>query len=78
MPFKENWHMSYGQLLSDKHSRIIMDIPEDAIVINSPAEMGILGENIYEDADRFLEKLKLNKEIVVPSYVKESKEEETK
>ncbi|MBE5953863.1 MAG: hypothetical protein E7257_06850 [Lachnospiraceae bacterium] len=78
MPFKENWHMSYGQLLSDKHSRIIMDIPEDAIVIGSPAEMGILGADIYEDADRFLEKLNLNKEIVVPSYVKESKEEETR
>ena len=78
MPFKENWHMSYGQLLSDKQSRIIMDIPENAIVINSPAEMGIMGDNIYEDADRFLAKLNLNKEIVVPNYVKESKEEEVR
>ena len=68
--------MSYGQLLSDKHSRVIMDIPSDAIVIGSPAEMDIRGEDIYEDADRFLEKLNLNKEIVVPSYVKESKEED--
>ncbi len=76
MPFKENWHMSYGQLLSDKQSRVIMNIPEDAIVINSPAEMGIMGDNVYEDADRFLAKLNLSKEIVVPNYVKESKEEE--
>ncbi len=78
MPFKENWHMSYGQLLSDKHSRIIMDIPENAIVINSPSEMGIEGKDIYQDADRFLEKLNLSKEIVVPNYVKESKEEDKK
>ena len=66
------------QLLSDKHSRIIMDIREDGIVISAPKEMGIMGENIYEDADRFLDKLKLSKEIVVPNYVKESKEEDTK
>ncbi len=76
MPFKENWHMSYGQLLTDKQSRIIMDIPEDAIVIGAPGYMGIMGDNIYEDADRFFEKLNLDKEIVVPNYVKESKEED--
>ena len=70
--------MSYGQLLSDKQSRVIMDIPEDGIVINAPSEMGIMGEDVYEDADRFLAKLNLNKEIVVPNYVKESKEEEVR
>lgn len=76
MPFKENWHMSYGQLLSDKQTRIIMDIPEDAIVINAPDIMGIYGDDIYQDADRFLEKLNLSREITVPNYVKESKEED--
>ncbi len=76
MPFKENWHMSYGQLLSDTHTRLIMDIPADGLVINSPSDMGIKGEDIYEDADRFLEKLNLSKEITVPSYVKEAKEGE--
>lgn len=78
MPFKENWHMSYGQLLNPSQSRIIMGIPEDAIVITSPDAMGIEGNDIYEDADRFLAKLNLSKEIVVPNYVKESKEEDKK
>ncbi len=76
MPFRENWNMSYGQLLTDKESRLIMNIPEDAIMISSPAAMGIEGKDIYEDADRFLAKLNLSDKIVVPSYVKESKEEE--
>lgn len=75
MPFKERWHLSYGQLLSDSQTRNIMNIPKDAIVINSPDEMGIRGDNIYEDADTFWKMLNLSEEIVVPNYVKESKEE---
>ncbi len=76
MPFKENWHMGYGSLLSDKETRLIMNIPRDGIMINSPDIMGIKGQDIYEDADNFLAKLNLDKSIVVPDYVKESKEEE--
>ncbi|MBE5944922.1 MAG: hypothetical protein E7258_08425 [Lachnospiraceae bacterium] len=75
MPFKENWHMSYGQVLNESQTRIIMDIPEDAIFINSPKDMDILGENIYEDADRFLDKINLTKEIEVPRYAESNKEE---
>ena len=76
IPFKENWHLSYGQLLGEKQTKAVMGIPKDAIVINSPAEMGIVGENIYEDADAFLKKINLSKEITVPKYVEEIKEEE--
>lgn len=76
IPFKENWHMSYGQVLSEKQTRIIMDIPEDDILINAPDEMGIKGENIYEDADAFLEKINLSKEIAVPKYMELVKEED--
>ncbi|MBR3599030.1 MAG: hypothetical protein IKL53_04045 [Lachnospiraceae bacterium] len=76
MPFKENWHMSYGQLMSDRHTRLVLGIPEDAIVINSPDQMGIEGNDIYEDADRFFANLNLGREIVVPDYVRESKEED--
>ena len=76
VPFKENWHMSYGQVLSDGQTRIIMDIPEDAILIDAPDKMGIKGEDIYEDADAFLEKINLDKEIAVPHYTKMDEEEE--
>lgn len=75
VPFKENWHMSYGQVLSERQTRIIMDIPDDSILINSPDEMGIKGEDIYADADAFLAKINLSKEISVPDYVRESEEE---
>ena len=75
VPFKENWHMSYGQVLNETQTRIIMDIPDDAILINAPDEMGIKGEDIYEDADAFLGKINLSKEISVPDYVKEAIEE---
>lgn len=74
MPFKEKWHMSYGLLLNEDQTRTIMNIPEDAIIIKAPDEMGIRGIDIYEDADNFWKKLHLSDEIVVPNYVKESKE----
>lgn len=76
VPFKENWHMSYGQVLSESQTRLIMDIPEDAILIDAPDKMGIKGEDIYEDADAFLEKINLDKEIAVPHYAKMNEEEE--
>ena len=69
--------MSYGQVLSSQQTRIIMDIPEDDILINAPDEMGIKGENIYEDADAFIAKINLGKEIEVPKYVELVKEEES-
>ena len=75
IPFKENWHMSYGQVMTEQQTRIIMEIPEDAILINAPDEMGIKGEDIYQDADAFLSKINLNKEIAVPEYVKEIDED---
>lgn len=75
VPFLGKWHLSYGQLLSEDRTRSIMNIPQDAIVINAPDEMMIRGYNIYEDADAFWKKLNLSLDIVVPDYVKESKEE---
>lgn len=74
MPFQESWCMSYGLLLSDGLTRKVMDIPENAIVIQSPVAMGIQGHNIYEDADAFWKKINLSEEIDVPHYVKEAKE----
>lgn len=78
VPFKENWHMSYGQVLTEKQTRVIMDIPEDAILINSPNDMGIKGVDVYQDADAFLSKINLDKEILVPEYVREANEDNMK
>lgn len=74
MPFREKWHMSYGLLCSDSQTRVVMNIPKDAIIIKAPDEMGIRGIDIYEDANNFWKKLNLSNNIIVPDYVKESKE----
>ena len=71
MPFKANWHFSYGQVLNEVKTRLIMNIPEDAILINFPEEMGIEGNNIYKDADAFLDCLGLEKHIAIPRYSEE-------
>lgn len=75
MPFREKWHMTYGQLVSEQLTREIMNIPDDAILISDPDSMQIQGKDIYEDADAFLQKLNLTDKIAVPNYTKESKEE---
>lgn len=75
MPFHEKWHMTYGQLVTEQLARKIMGIPEDAILINDPDSMQIHGENIYADADAFLQTLKLDGKITIPNYTQESKED---
>lgn len=68
MPFKENWGLSYGTVLDEKYTRIIVGIDERDIYIGSPSELNIKGENIYEDADSFIEKIGIGNKIKVPKY----------
>ena len=49
---------------------MIMDFHDKDIYIGSPSEMNIKGENIYEDADTFLEKIGIGDKIVLPVYSK--------
>lgn len=71
MPFRANWHFSYGQVLNEVKTRLVMNIPEDAILINFPEEMGIEGRDIYKDADAFLAALGLEQHISIPRYSEE-------
>ncbi len=68
MPFREKWGMGYGMVLPEQLVRKCMDIGEDKILIRSPREIGLIGENIYKDADIFFEDLKLSDRIKVPKY----------
>lgn len=70
MPFKCGWGLSYGVVLSEEYTRMIMDFHDKDIYIGSPSEMNIKGENIYEDADTFLEKIGIGDKIVLPVYSK--------
>lgn len=71
MPFKGKWGLGYGSVLGEQSAREHMHIGFNDLYIGTPTEMGIRGENIYEDADAFMEKLKLHDKIVLPSYKKE-------
>ncbi len=72
MPFKCGWGLSYGVVLNEKVTRMLMDINDDDIYIGSPSEMNISGRNIYADADAFLEKIGISDKIVLPVYTDEA------
>ena len=71
MPFKDGWGLSYGVVMDEKMTRMIMDFNDSDIYIGSPSEMNIRGENIYEDADAFLKCINLSDKIVIPVYTDE-------
>ena len=75
MPFKEKWGVGYGGVLQEDLVRKFMDIGEGKILVQSPIEMGLKGDNVYADADRFFDHLKLSKEIRIPKYVEFMREE---
>ena len=69
MPFKEAWGLSYGKVVNETITRMVMDIQDDDIYIGSPTEMKIKGDDIYEDTDAFLDKIGIRDKIVIPAYM---------
>jgi len=69
-----NWGISYGAVLDEERTRKYMGIKDNQIMILSPQAMGIRGKNIYEDADAFISRLNLGKEITFPTYKKYQQE----
>ena len=67
---KCGWGLSYGVVLSEEYTRMIMEFHDKDIYIGSPSEMNIKGENISEDADSFLDKIGIGDKIVLPVYSK--------
>ncbi len=74
MPFREKWGVGYGRPLPEELLRRCLKIGEGKILIRSPQELGIKGENIYEDAECFFRELKLDDEIEVPGEVRSPQE----
>lgn len=68
MPFTANWGMSYGRVLKADDIKRIMEIGEKEIYIGSPDDMGITGNDIFEDADVFFKRLDLGDKITIPKY----------
>lgn len=71
MPFMGKWGLGYGSVLGKESAKRHMNIGPHDLYIGTPTEMGIRGENIYEDADAFMEKLNIQDKIVLPNYKKE-------
>ena len=68
MPFQGKWGLGYGSVLPEDLVRKCMGINEEKLLIQSPQEIGIKGEDLYEDADIFFDELNLSDEIKVPRY----------
>ena len=68
VPFRRNWYLSYGLVMNEAQKRSLLNIPEDKIMILSPRDMGIEGDNIYEDAEAFLSRIHLKEKFRFPSY----------
>lgn len=68
MPFRENWHMSYGIVAHEKFTRSIINAGPNDIYIGTPKEMGITGLDLYADANAFLAAAHLSDNIRVPHY----------
>lgn len=68
MPFKADWGISYGLMLDEARTRKYMKIDKKKILIMSPADMGIIGKDIFADANAFLSKLDLSDTISLPKY----------
>lgn len=68
MPFKADWGISYGLMLDEQRTRRYLGIDKKKILIMSPSDMGIIGKDIYADADAFISKLHLEDTITLPKY----------
>ncbi len=68
MPFESNWGLSYGKVMKESAARRALKAEEGDIYIGAPLEMNIMGNDLYADADAFLDKLNIRDKIVVPRY----------
>lgn len=76
IPFKENWHMGYGNVLDEKSARKLLNAGAEDIYIDTPDACGIEGKNMYADANRFLKNLGLEGKIKAPYYDESDEEDE--
>ncbi len=68
MPFEENWHQGYGRICDEQLTRRLCQIGDRDLYIGTPQELGIIGDNLFQDADNFMAKLNLSEYMKVPNY----------
>lgn len=68
------WPLSYGYVCDDYTIRQILDLKDNDIVINMPDEMGIIGNDIIEDANNMFEYINnFNSETVKLEHIKRTR-----
>ncbi|MBO4750360.1 MAG: hypothetical protein J5546_08585 [Lachnospiraceae bacterium] len=70
MPFRAYWGVGYGGVMPIDLLKECMKVDPTDILIGSPKEMGIAGDDIYLDAERFFSKLHLSKNVIIPDFRK--------
>lgn len=58
-----SWQYSYGKSAKEKQIRSFYNLKPTDIVISNPTEMGINGNNLYEDTLNVINKIKMNDEF---------------
>lgn len=67
VPFECNeWYPGYGIALSDGQFRNIFGISQNDMVISSPDEMGVTGENIFSDGAEMFRIMGIDDSIIIP------------
>ena len=67
VPFRSGeWYPNYGLPLSDEQSRALFGLESDDMLISSPYEMGISGDDIISDGKNMLKKLGIDRNIFLP------------
>ncbi len=67
-PFKTNWFRGYGSVMSDEEIRKYKCVSDKQILISSPDKMGIEGKDLFEDANNFFEKIKLENYVDITLF----------
>ncbi|MCM1579148.1 MAG: hypothetical protein NC078_10160 [Ruminococcus sp.] len=66
VPFENpDWYPNYGEPLSDEQFRSIFGISDNDMVISSPWDMGVKGNDIFTDSRNLLDKLGLEEYVRV-------------
>lgn len=64
-PFKSNWSRGYGIVIDNDVTRQLKHISDNHILISSPEDMGIQGNDLYEDANNFFKTINLDKYVSI-------------
>lgn len=70
IPVKNSWDFSYGRTLKEKELRYLFNLKDTDLIISTPIEIGIEGNNIYEDTATLISYLNLNDQFDVKKIKK--------